>query len=97
LLVEAGVVAAGLWLFVRGSRLSRGRTLSLAVLALVILAFTVVGMTIALPPPSAMAMAASSLVTLVVVCALFWWLGRLPLGVHGKGQHERTEDGHVRL
>jgi hypothetical protein len=41
------------------------------------LAFTVLGMIYA-PPPSATAMAASSLATLIAVCALAWWLGRLP-------------------
>jgi len=46
------------------------------VLALVLLAFTVLGMTVAPPPPSAQAMAGSSLATLVVVCALAGWLGR---------------------
>ena len=76
LVAEAAVVAAGLWLFVPGSGLSRGKSFLLVALGLVILAFTVVGMTIAPPPPSASVMAASSLVTLVVVCALACWLGR---------------------
>jgi hypothetical protein len=78
LVVEAAIVAAGLILFVRGSSLSRGKSLALSALSLVILAFTVVGMTIAPPPPSAQAMATSSLATLVVVCALACWFGRLP-------------------
>ena len=76
LVVEAIVVVAGVLLFARGSGLPRGRLIALAVLSLVILAFTVVGMTIAPPPPSAMALAATSFVTLAVVCALAWWLGR---------------------
>ena len=80
LMVEAAIVVTGLWLFVGGSRLPRGKSIALAVLALVILAFTVAGMTIAPPPPSAQAMAASSLVTLAVVCAIACWLGRLPKG-----------------
>lgn len=57
---------------------SRGRSLRLAALALVVLAFTIGGMTIAPPPPSTFAMAASSLATLIVVSALSCWLGRLP-------------------
>ena len=76
LVAEAAVVVAGLWLFVPGSSLSRGKSLALTALATVILGFTVVGMTIASPPPSALAMAASSLVTVVAVCALACWLGR---------------------
>lgn len=78
LLVEAGIVAVGLWLFLPGSTLSRGRSIGLAVLSLALLAFTILGMTIAPPPPSAQAMAGSSLVTLVAVCLLACWLGRAP-------------------
>jgi len=78
LVTEAGIVVAGLGLFVSGTRLSRARAASLVALSLLLLAFTVAGMTIAPPPPSARAMAGSSLVTLVAVCALACWLGRLP-------------------
>lgn len=76
LLVEAAIVVAGLFLFVPGSRWSRRRSIGLATLCAVILAFTVLGMTLAPPPPSAQAMAGSSLVTLIVVSALVYWLGR---------------------
>jgi len=76
--IEALVVAVGLYLFVPGSGLSRSRSVTLTVLTLVILVFTVAGMTVAPPPPSALAMAGSSLVTLGVVCALFCWLGGNP-------------------
>ena len=48
----------------------------LASLVLLLLAFTVAGMTHAPAPPSGAAMAASSLLTIVVACALFGWLGR---------------------
>jgi hypothetical protein len=78
LAVEAAVVASGLWLFMSGRSLSRARMLSLAALTLVVLVFTVAGMTVAPPPPSARAMAVSSLVVLAIVCALFCWLGRPP-------------------
>ena len=78
LAVEAGIVAVGLWLFLPGSTLSRGRSIGVAVLSLALLAFTILGMTIAPPPPSAQAMAGSSLVTLVAVCLLACWLGRAP-------------------
>ena len=76
LVVEAAIVFAGLAMFLRGSILSRGRSLALAALTIVTLAFTVAGMTVAPSPPSAFAMAASSLITLIVVCALAWWIGR---------------------
>jgi membrane-bound metal-dependent hydrolase YbcI (DUF457 family) len=78
LVTETGIVAAGLFLFIPGSSLLRGKSRALALLSLVILAFTVVGMTIAPPPPSARAMAASSLVTLALVCVLAYWLGKVP-------------------
>lgn len=77
LVVEAAVLVVGLYLFLRGSSLSRSRLIALSVLSLVILTFTVVGMTVSPPPPSALAMAASSLLALVLVCALACWLGRL--------------------
>lgn len=78
LVAEAVIVMLGLSLFIPRSRLPRGRSVAIAVLSLVILAFTVMGSTLAPPPPSADAMAATSLVTLGVVCALVAWLGRLP-------------------
>jgi len=76
LVVEAGIVLAGAWLFLRSTDLSRARAVSLATLSGLALGFTVVGMTIAPPPPSVHTMAASSLVTVVLVCALAFWLGR---------------------
>jgi len=80
LVAESAIVAAGLLLFLKGSRLPRPRLLALATLCIVILAFTVLGMTIAPPPPSAQAMAASSLITLIAVCSLACWFGRLGAG-----------------
>lgn len=76
LAAEAAIVVAGLWLFVSGSGLARSRIVALAALILLVLVFTVLGMTVAPAPPSATAMATSSLATLVVVCALCLWLGR---------------------
>ncbi len=78
LVAEALIVVAGLYLFVPGAILSREKKFWLTILALVILAFTVAGMTVAPPPPSVTTMAASSLVTIIVVCALACWFGRLP-------------------
>jgi hypothetical protein len=78
LLVETAVVMVGVALFVVGSQLPRGRSAAIVLLSLIILGFTVAGMTVAPPPPSPLAMAGSSLVTLVAVCALFAWFGRSP-------------------
>ncbi|HYL72364.1 MAG TPA: hypothetical protein VEY89_13775 [Candidatus Dormibacteraeota bacterium] len=74
--LEALILGAGLVLFGRGSALGRGRLLALSGLSVALLALTVVGMTVAPPPPSALAMAASSLGTLILACALYGWLGR---------------------
>jgi hypothetical protein len=75
--VEAAVVAFGAYLFHSGNRLAGSRSLALVVLSLIVLAFTAIGMTVAPPPPSGEAMAVSSLVTVLAVCALVAWLGRL--------------------
>ncbi|MBP6816902.1 MAG: hypothetical protein KA169_18580 [Burkholderiaceae bacterium] len=72
---ESTLVAAGLWLFLTGAAPPRGRATGLAVLALLTLVFTILGMTIAPAPPSVQAMAASSLLTIAAVCALAGWLG----------------------
>ena len=76
LAVEAALVIGGLRLFFAGSSMSRARRLVFAAISLLVLAFTVVGMTVAPPPPSASAMAGSSLVTIFLVCVLYGWLGR---------------------
>jgi len=75
LLLESLLVGAGLWLFLPGAGLARARSAALAALTLLTLVFTILGMTIAPAPPSAHAMAVSSLLTIVVVCALAGWLG----------------------
>ncbi len=78
LLVEAVLVVVGLCSFIPGSTLSRVRKLWLVAVCLLVLAFTVVGMTVAPAPPSAAAMAASSLLTIILLCAVFAWVGRVP-------------------
>jgi len=78
LAVEAVLVALGLCLFLPHSGLARQKSIALGVLILIVLMFTVIGMTVAPPPPSTSAMAGSSCVTLVVLCGLIAWLGQLP-------------------
>jgi len=78
LAVEAVITVLGLFLFIRGSGLPRKKSVVFAVLTLIVLAFTVAGMTLAPAPPSAFAMAASSLPTLILVCTLLGWIGRYP-------------------
>jgi len=79
LTLEASLVVAGLYLFVSGTRIARNKSIALVVLGGVVMAFTAVGMTMASPPPSAAAMAGSSLAALAVVCALAYWFGTLPM------------------
>lgn len=79
LLLEAGLVLAGLVLFWADPQARKQRAwrrAGLTTLMMLVLAFTLLGMTVAPPPPSAMVMAASSLGTLLLVCALLGWLGR---------------------
>jgi hypothetical protein len=77
LTVEGLLVTLGIGMFVPGASLSRGRKTGLCSLCVVILAFTIAGMTIAPPPPSVSVMAGGALATLIVVCAVACWLGHL--------------------
>jgi hypothetical protein len=78
LLLEATITVAGVALFLAGSGWPRARARALAGFVGVTLAFTVIGMTAAPAPPSAAAMAATSLATLAVVCGVIAWLARRP-------------------
>jgi len=75
LLLEAAIVVVGLFLFVSGANVGRRKSTALVLLTVVAMVFTALGMTVAPAPPSAMAMAGSSLATLVFVCALAGWCG----------------------
>jgi hypothetical protein len=79
LAVESTLVLAGVvcW-FTFGSRPGRYRRIALGTLTAVVMVFTAIGMTEAPAPPSPIAMAASSLVTLAGICALALWLGKAP-------------------
>ncbi|MBV8783894.1 MAG: hypothetical protein JOZ67_06895, partial [Gammaproteobacteria bacterium] len=75
---EGAITLAGLALFLAGAPLTRRRTWALALLTLLVLLLTIVGMTSAPAPPSARAMALASLVTLLILCALVATLARAP-------------------
>jgi hypothetical protein len=74
LLLESLIVVVGTWLLLGDSLLSGPRKASLGIVVLIVLVSTIVGMTIAPPPPSVTAMAVSSLLTLLVVCGLVAWI-----------------------
>ncbi len=78
LALEAAIVIAGIGLFTSATRVGRAKSSALVLLTLVAMALTAVGMTVAPAPPSALAMAGSSLATLVLVCGVAYWCGRLP-------------------
>jgi hypothetical protein len=78
LTVESLIVVAGLWLYLPGAPISRRKKLWVCVLGSVALGFTIVGMTVAPPPPSVDAMAAASLITVLIVVVLARWLGKVP-------------------
>lgn len=76
LTVEGAIAVLGLGLFLHAASLTRAKKVGLTLMALFILASTIAGMTLAPAPPSALAMAASSLLTIVAVCALSAWLAK---------------------
>jgi membrane-bound metal-dependent hydrolase YbcI (DUF457 family) len=78
LVVEAAMVAIGLYLFLPTSGLTRGTSMALVIASLAMLGFTAFGMTLAPPPPSTQAMAMTSLIIVPAVSALYAWLGRPP-------------------
>jgi hypothetical protein len=76
--LETALVIAGLYLFISNGKMGRNKSIALIALGAVVMALTAIGMTVAPAPPSASVMAGRSLGTLVVVCALACWFGRLP-------------------
>ena len=72
--IEVVIAFAGAWLFLAGTGLPRARAFGVAAATFALAALTVAGMTLAPPPPSAAAMAGSSLATIAAVCALYAWL-----------------------
>ena len=68
------IASAGAWLFLAGTGVPGARAFGVAAATFALAALTVAGMTLAPPPPSAAAMAGSSLATIAAVCALYAWL-----------------------
>lgn len=73
--IESLVLLVGLWMFLSGAPISRGRRWGMGILGMFVLASTIFGMTVAPAPPSIRVVAASSLVTIIVVTALTTWFG----------------------
>lgn len=74
LALEAGCVLIGVIAFSVRSALPGTRVAAVGLLALTLLAFTVAGMSIAMPPPTGREMAGSSLVLLLLVVGAVAWL-----------------------
>jgi hypothetical protein len=84
LTVEAAVLVVGLGIYLRGAALSRGRRIALVLTALFTLVLTVLGMTLAPPPPSIRSMASTSLEAIAIVCILIGALARPPAQGHAE-------------
>jgi hypothetical protein len=76
LTVESAVLVVGLVLYLRHAALSRWRRIGVIAAALFTLVLTVLGMTVAPPPPSIGAMASTSLEAIAIVCILIGALAR---------------------
>jgi hypothetical protein len=76
LILEAAVLVVGLGLYLRGASLSCRRRIGLVATAIFTLVLTVLGMTLAPPPPSIHAMASTSLEAIAIVCILIGALAR---------------------
>jgi membrane-bound metal-dependent hydrolase YbcI (DUF457 family) len=75
LVVESLVLIVGLWMYLSGAPISRGKRWGMGILGMFVLASTIFGMTVAPSPPSVSIVAISSLITTIVVTALAAWLG----------------------
>jgi hypothetical protein len=68
--VEALITLGGAAVFLAGAPMARGQRIAIWSVCLLVLAFTVIGMTVAPSPPSAVAMALSSLIAVLIVAAV---------------------------
>ena len=73
--IESLVLLVGLWMFLSGAQISRGRKWGMGMLGMFVLASTIFGMTVAPSPPSISIVAISSLITIIVVTVLAAWFG----------------------
>lgn len=74
--IEAGILAAGLWLYLRNSGLSRGRRTTLMAVMGMVMLMTILGQASKALPPQPAAMAMSSLITIALLVAFGWWIER---------------------
>ncbi|WP_428034942.1 hypothetical protein [Amphritea sp.] len=76
LLFEACILITGLFLFLFGANISALKLTAITIICLLLLAGTVIGMTIAPAPSSTVILAQSSLVMILSTCLLTGWLAR---------------------
>jgi hypothetical protein len=76
--IECAIAAAGLILYLKRNRPTKPRALSLAILILLLTIMTIAGQASKTPPPSIIAMAATSLASILIITALAAWLDHFP-------------------
>jgi len=74
--VEALLLAIGLGVYLKATRLSRGRRATLIVIVVFTLVMTIAGQASTTPPPKSTIMAAFSLITIALLVAIGSWLDR---------------------
>jgi hypothetical protein len=74
--LEASLAAVGLWLYLRGATLTRGRRVALILVMMGVVAMTIAGQASTAPPPPPGLMAATSLLTIGLLVAFGWWVER---------------------
>lgn len=72
--IEALIVGAGLWTFLRRARISTRRSVILIVVMFLLTVMTIVGQASQSPPPSIQAMAVSSLIAIAVITGFGLWI-----------------------
>jgi len=74
--IETALVVAGVWVYLKEQPLRRSRVAALIVVMILATALTIIGQASNSPPPSAVTVAGTSLVTIALLVAFGWWIER---------------------